>query len=405
MTYKSFLHQILYAYVGFPDVASLVWRYDGLPAAPLGYYGEIPEVEGQYGKSPPPPGGGGDGGGGDNNNNNGQCPPCGQTLEDGGCTGVYIEWNPIDNATKYIIQYGRDPRIRGAGQQSIVVAAPTLAHCLELGGDVRFGELIYYRVTAKIDGASSVTSEVKSILFCPGPANQGEQAENCCKEAKVKIDIDGPPNIISGQPAEEYIASVDVTTTDEAGETIYEIVSGSWNVNQPVNAPAVTKTDGVTDPLTDCTLLPIAQDTTKIELQYCVQLKHTPTNETFECCDEIEVTVSGTNIGVNHVPSNLVPLQTISFSNSLLSVLSNIGSRGNTCCGSAGKTGGAITGLAGTTPGAGSVTLYTLSGGTLSAGSTITAYNISSATIDSGTWVLVNRDTLGNWWITVEASC
>ena len=403
MTYKSFLHQILYAYVGFPDVASLVWRYDSLPAAPLGYYGEVEDIEDQYGSPTPPPGGGGSGGGDEGGDNNGgECPPCGQTLEDGGCTGVNISWNAIANATKYIIQYGRDPRIRGAGQQSVVVTPPTTTRCLELGNDVRFGELIYYRITAKIDGASSITSDVKAILFCPSPANQGEQNENCCKDAAIKIEIDGPPQLISGQPAEEYVASTDVKTKDEAGNTVYEIVSAVFSVNQPQNAPAVTLAQGGFDPITKCELTPVATDTTKIELEYCVELKHIPTNETFNCCEKLEVTVSGTNVGENHPPSNLTPLRNISFTNSLLSVLSSVGSRGNTCCGSAGKTGGTITGMSGTTPGSGSVTLYTLSGGTLSAGSAVTAYNISTGTISSGSWVLVNRDTLGNWWIVVE---
>ena len=404
MTYRSFLHQILYAYVGFPDVASLIWRYDGLPDAPLAYYGELPEIDQQYGDRVAP-GGGGDGGDDGGGGGGGECPPCGQTMEEGGCTGVTIDWTAIEDATKYIIQYGQDPRIRGAGQSSVTVSGnpPATTYCLVLGDDIRFGQFIYYRITARVKGSSSVTSGVKSILFCPSPAKEADVDENCCKEADVKIEINGPPNLISGQPAEEYVATHKIKTEDDAGETAYEYVPDSSfsYVVQPENSPAVEHDD--VGPLL-CELTPIATATTKIELHFCITVKHLLTNKEFVCCDKKEITISGANIGEDHVPSNLVPLRTISFTNSLLSVLSSI-SRGNTCCGSAGKTGGTITGLTGTTPGTGSVTLYTLSGGTLSAGSTVTVYNISSATIASGTWVLVNRDTLGNWWITVEASC
>ena len=334
MTYKSFLHQILYAYVGFPDIASLVWRYDGLPDTPLSYYGETEDDVGNYcGENAFGGGGGGGGdGGGDNNDKGGECPPCGQIIEDGGCDGVEISWVGSFGATKYIVQYGRDPRIRGAGVQSIVTPDTTV--CLRLGLDVRFGETIYYRITTKFDGKQSITSELKSIFYCPSPANQQEADENCCKDADVQIEIEGPPNLVGGGPMgmreglpEEYFCTISFDATNDNMGTTYEQVPGSinWSVEQPDATPGLTDPEVVAgaDPAgSRITVKPLGGNTIKVILKVSVDFTNTATQTTFTCRAEKEITITGSPASDDQPPSGLSNLTGISFNSALFSNLS-----------------------------------------------------------------------------------
>jgi len=70
-----------------------------------------------------------------------------------------------------------------------------------------------------------------------------------------------------------------------------------------------------------------------------------------------------------------------------------------------GVTSGTITARSGTTPGTGTVTLYlySTSAGTVgTSGVNVTVYNFSSTTggIATSTYVWVEQDVDGNWWIT-----
>lgn len=63
-----------------------------------------------------------------------------------------------------------------------------------------------------------------------------------------------------------------------------------------------------------------------------------------------------------------------------------------------------ITAAVGTTPGSGTVTLRSLSGGTLSNGSDVTCYNAIADAVDAAKTCIVGQDAQGNYWV-VSATC
>lgn len=63
-----------------------------------------------------------------------------------------------------------------------------------------------------------------------------------------------------------------------------------------------------------------------------------------------------------------------------------------------------ITAAVGTTPGSGTVTLRSLSGGTLSDGSDVTCYNAIEDAVAVAKTCIVGQDAQGNYWV-VTATC
>ena len=64
-----------------------------------------------------------------------------------------------------------------------------------------------------------------------------------------------------------------------------------------------------------------------------------------------------------------------------------------------------ITARVGTTPGSGTVTIYEAIGTPLvltTTGEEVTCYNVVTDTVADDTYILMDQDKFGNWWVVVE---
>lgn len=64
---------------------------------------------------------------------------------------------------------------------------------------------------------------------------------------------------------------------------------------------------------------------------------------------------------------------------------------------------GGVAARSGTTPGSGTVTLYSFNGTTISSGSTVTAYNMGASSVAGNTYLMLMA--IGGYWFVVWEDC
>lgn len=172
-----------------------------------------------------------------------QCPPENAGRTKGDPSGITLEWNAVDGATHYIIQFALNGSFQGPTVKSYKIEETEYE--LLLSTDVSKGDKLHWRVAAiNGQGGTSEMSESRQLSYeCEedqggdGPSSKGGGAEKAkCKDFNIKMRIDGPKIVMCCDKV-TFKGQVAWDCKDQAGNELIRLDGALWEVKQPAVDP------------------------------------------------------------------------------------------------------------------------------------------------------------------------
>lgn len=157
-----------------------------------------------------------------------------------GPSNIALSWASIAGATLYVVQWGTNPQMQGAGVRQVITASTAVALTRDV--QIRIGETYHWRVFAlNISGGVSPPSETRQFTFnCPEGTDPSTESDLF----NVDAEIVGPSTIRSCEDTAYYVklsftekdANERTICTFEGCEWESELLEGGGTILTPVIA-------------------------------------------------------------------------------------------------------------------------------------------------------------------------
>jgi len=211
-------------------------------------------------------------------------------LDASGCN---LQWEAVDGATHYIVQWCNESSFAGPTLRSSQTT-DTNYHLL-YRRDIRMGESLYWRVMAH-DGAGGIShkSEARSFKWdCPTgrkaePKSSAGTNDGYCDLFNVTMELNGPGPRVHCCTRELFHLKLTYDCKDADGNDLITFGGTSWTVIQNPDDEGVViggSNNG------SCIVDILCEETSQFWLLACANFTIVATGETFQCCKAEEVTI------------------------------------------------------------------------------------------------------------------